>query len=135
MALEWCSGRKVLILVRLVQHLFVDVLAVGLLLVSYTLVFVRLRDRSLSLISVVTITIHLVIDVISGLIDLPAMLLLVLVLLAGFALLLGQLGGGTFAMGDDQQASSILIQAVDQLGRGAMFTFYPAINSPVITEP
>lgn len=90
MALEWCSGRKVLILVRLVQHLFVDVLAVGLL-VSYTLVFVRLRNRSLSLISVVTITIHLIIDVVSGLIDLPAMLLLVL--LAGFALLLGQLGG------------------------------------------
>jgi len=77
-------------LVCLVQHLLIDVLTVGLLM-SNTLVFIRLWDGSLSLISVVTVTVHLIINVISCLIDLPAMLLLVL--LTSFALLLSQLGG------------------------------------------
>lgn len=86
-------------MVCLVEHLFIDVLAVGLLLLMVwcdtLVVFIRLRDRSLSLISVATITIHFVIDIIRCLIDLPSMLLLLLVLLllTCFALLLGQLGG------------------------------------------
>ena len=85
------SGRTIFVLVSLVEHFLVDILAIGLLLlllvvgivVDAALVLVPVWDVCLGLVSVVSVTIHGVVEIgpIAEVLDLTLFLLLLLTLL------------------------------------------------------
>lgn len=87
------SSCAIFVLVSLVKHLFVDILAIGLLLlllllvvgivVDAALVLVPVWDVCLGLVSVVSVTVHRIVEIgpIAEVLDLTLLLLLLLALL------------------------------------------------------